>query len=130
MHVVLKNIPAGEDQIVEPGQGYELFDLGRTRIGALAQANRSHLCERADGLGDSLADGFDAGHEGGCHCTHTRDHDTELALGGLNLVAVVLAGFSFCGLLPSRHRVEASLSEFLMIAKQVCSRIADYFATS
>ena len=81
VHIVLENVPAGEDQIVEPGQREELLDLGRAGVGALAQADGSHLGERADGLGNSFAHGFDAGHKRGGYRAHARDHDPELAFG-------------------------------------------------
>ncbi len=109
VHVVLKNVPAGEDQIVEAGQGDELLDLGRARVGALAETNGCHLRDRTDGLGDSLAYGFDAGHKCGRDRAHARNHYAKFAFGGLNLAAVVFLAFRSCGLLPNRHRVEASL---------------------
>jgi len=43
-------IPAGKDQIVEPGQRNKLFDLGRTPICALAQPHRSILRQRPYGF--------------------------------------------------------------------------------
>jgi hypothetical protein len=42
------------------------------------------LGDGADGLGESLADGFDAGDEGGGDGAHADGHDSELAFGRLN----------------------------------------------
>jgi hypothetical protein len=64
-HVVGEYIPAGEAEVIELGQGDEILDQGAARICAFAQAHGSHLGKRADGLGNSLAHGFDAGDEGG-----------------------------------------------------------------
>ena len=48
VHVVLEDVPAGEDEVVQAGERKELFDLGRAAVGALAQADGAHLRERAD----------------------------------------------------------------------------------
>ena len=125
VHVVFENIPAGEDQIVEAGKRDEVFNFGRAAVGALAETDGSHLGEGADGVGDSLAYGFDACHERGGNGAHAGDHHAELALGRFDRVsgaAVIAAGqlhfdqgllqfvHSSCrGLLQLRHSVAASL---------------------
>ena len=75
-HIVGKDIPAGEAEIIELRQGDEVPDQRGARIGAFAQADGSHLGKRSDGLGDSLAHGFHAGHQGGRNRTHSGDHDS------------------------------------------------------
>ena len=74
VHVVFENVPAGEDQIIEPGERNEFLDLRRAAIGALAQTDGSHLRERADGVGDSLAHRFHARYKRRRDCAHARDH--------------------------------------------------------
>ncbi len=83
-HVVFEDVPPGEDQVVQSGQGDEFFNFRRSAIGAFAEADGSHLRERADRLGNAFADGFDTGHECGGHGTHARDHDSKLSFGRLD----------------------------------------------
>ena len=87
VHVVFENIPAGEDQIVEPGERNELLDFGRPAVGALSQTDGSHLGERADGVRDSLAHRFDARNKRRRDRAHAGDHYAQLALGRLDRVA-------------------------------------------
>ena len=75
-HVVGENVPAGEAEIIELRQGNEVLDQRAARLGALAQANGSHLGKGADWLGDPLAHGFHAGHQGGRNRPHSGDHDS------------------------------------------------------
>ena len=96
VHVVFEDVPAGEDQVVEPGERNEFLHLGRAAVGALAEADGAHLRERSDGLGEAFADRFDAGDEGRGHRAHARDHDAELAFGGLDGAVFRLRCGSFC----------------------------------
>src|SRR5207302_7233943 len=48
--VVLIDIPAAEDQIVQSGQGYEILDSRGSGIRTLAQADGGELRERAYGF--------------------------------------------------------------------------------
>ena len=50
VHVVLEDVPADEDQVVEVGEGNEILDLRRETFGSLAQADSAHLRQRANGL--------------------------------------------------------------------------------
>ena len=75
-HVFGENVPAREAEIIELGQGDEVLDQRAIAVGALAQANGCHLGKGADRLGDSLADGFHAGHQGGRNRPHSGDHDS------------------------------------------------------
>ena len=86
--VVVEDVPAGKDDIVQVGQRHEILDQRRVALGALAQANRSHLRKRADRLGQSLADRLNSGDQRSGHGAQADDHDSELALGGLNLRCV------------------------------------------
>ena len=78
--VFLEDVPAAEHQVVEPRQGHEILDFGRLALGALAKANRAHLGERTDGLGEALADGDDAGDGGGADGTEADQEDAEFTL--------------------------------------------------
>ena len=69
----------------EVGQRHKVLDQRRIVVGALAQADGAHLRERADGLGQSAADGFNAGDHGGGHGAQADDHYAQLARGGRNL---------------------------------------------
>ncbi len=108
VHVVVENVPAGEYQIVQRGQGDEFLDLRGERVGALAQPDGAHLGQRSNRLGQAFAYGFDAGHEGSGDRAHAGDHDTQLSLGRLDLAAMLLRfGFRlrlcFCVLMTRRH---------------------------
>ena len=85
IHVVVKDVPSGKYEVVEPGERHELVEFRRTTLGAFAQADGSHLRQRADGGGDSLAHGFDARDKCSGDGAHTRNHDPELAFGGGDL---------------------------------------------
>ena len=84
VHVVLENVPAGEHQIIEPGQRNEFLDFGRAAIGAFPQTDGPHLSERADGVRDSFAHRFHARYKRRSHRAHAGDHHAQLALGGLD----------------------------------------------
>ena len=45
VHVVLEDVPSGEDQIIESSERDEFLHLRRTAVGALAEAHGAHLCE-------------------------------------------------------------------------------------
>ena len=79
VEVAAEDVPAGEDEVVELGDGGEVFDEGRVVVGALAEADGAHLGDGADGLGEAAADGFYAGDEGGCDGSHSWDHDAEFS---------------------------------------------------
>ncbi len=59
--VVFEDVPAAKHHVVERGQRNEVLDERRTALGALAEPHRSHLRQRADRLGQTAADGEDAG---------------------------------------------------------------------
>src|SRR5208337_3232091 len=95
VHVVLENIPASENEIIEPGEGDELLDFGSPAVGALPQTDSSHLRKRANGVGDALGHRFHARHKSRIHRAHAVDHHAQLALGRLDhtLVPVTAAFF-------------------------------------
>src|SRR5439155_9478193 len=50
-----------------------------------------------------------AGDKSGCHGAHAGNHDSQFALGRLNLAAVFPFALCFNGLMPRRHFLAASL---------------------
>ena len=84
VEIAAEDVPAGEDEVVEWGERGEVFDQGSVGVGALAEADGAHLGEGADGLGETLADGFDTGDEGGGDGSHAGDHDSEFSGVGLD----------------------------------------------
>ena len=121
VHVVFENIPASEYQVIETRQRHEFLQFRRAAISALPQPDRSHLGERAYGLRQTFADGFDAGHERRSHRAHARKHDAQLALGRRHAAAAVVA-FNLCRcfyrrtrvLLPCRHNFRRFLMRALL----------------
>ena len=75
VEVAAEDVPAGEDDVVEIGDGGEVFDEGAAIFGALAETDVTHLRERADGLGEAAADCFYAGDECGGDGSHAGNHD-------------------------------------------------------
>src|ERR1700720_1426693 len=65
VHVVFKDVPAGEDEVVQSRQRNELLTLRWAAVGALAESDGAHLGERSNGLGQAFANGFHASHECG-----------------------------------------------------------------
>ena len=59
--------------------------LRRPSVGALAEANRAHLGQRADGLRQALADGENAGDEGRADGAEADEQNAEFALCWRNL---------------------------------------------
>ncbi len=82
--VVGDGVPCPEDEVFEVGERDEVLDQGRSVVGALAKADRTHLGDRADGLAEAAASVFDAGDEGGGNGAKADDEDAELAAGGLD----------------------------------------------
>jgi hypothetical protein len=82
--VVLEDVPAGEDHVVEFGQRHKILDQRRFVVGALAQANRPHLRQRSDRLGQSAADGLHSGDHCGGDGAQADHHHTQFARGGRN----------------------------------------------
>ena len=90
VHVVFEDVPAGEDQVVQTGQGNEFLDLGEAAFGALTEADGAHLGERADRARNTLAYGFDAGDKGRRHRAHSGDHDPQFSFGRRNIALGLL----------------------------------------
>ena len=82
--VVREDVPAGEDHVVEFGQRHKILDQRRCVVGALAQANRPHLRQRSDRLGQSAADGLDSGDHRGGDGAQADHHHSQFARGGRN----------------------------------------------
>ena len=80
--VVRNRIPGAEHDVVELGERNEILDQRRTILGALAEADRRHLRERADRLGVAAANALDAGHERRGDSAEPRRENAKLAGGG------------------------------------------------
>src|SRR5215469_7874748 len=117
--VVLKNVPSAEDQVFGVRQRYEFFDQRRTPFGALAQADRAHLCERAHRTCFVSADELDARHERGAHRAHSRRQDAQFSLRGRNFSWLFHAAPLAHDQNPYRFRPKKD-----RICKQLNSRIA------
>ena len=84
VHVVLENIPARENHILQICQGHKIPDQRGRVIGALAQPDRSHLGQRADRLGQPATHRFHARNHRGGHGAKAHHHHAQFPLGGLN----------------------------------------------
>ena len=79
--VVVEDVPAAKDDVVEAGEGNEILDQRRPAVGALAEPDGAHLGEGADRLGEVLPDGEDAGDEGRADGAEANQQNTELSVG-------------------------------------------------
>jgi hypothetical protein len=78
--VFLEDVPAAEHDVFEAGQRDEIADSRRTVVGALAEANRRHLGERPNRLGETFTDSDDAGDGGGAHRAESDQQHAEPAV--------------------------------------------------
>src|SRR6266540_3686242 len=79
--VVRKDVPGSEDEVGRLGQRHEFLDRNKSRVGALAEADLLHLCQRAEGPPEPLVDQVDAGDERRRDRSETGQEDSELPLG-------------------------------------------------
>ncbi len=84
VEVAAEDVPAGEDEVVEVGEGNEVLDERGASVGALAETDGAHLRGRADGFGEATADSFYAGDEGCSYGSHAGDHDAKFSCCGLD----------------------------------------------
>jgi hypothetical protein len=84
-----EDVPRAEDDVVEGGERDELLDEGVAVLGPLAEADRAHLREAADGVGQAALDGLDARDEGRADGPEADEQHAELALGRRDLEAVL-----------------------------------------
>ena len=84
VHIVFENVPPGEHQVVEAGEGNKFLNLGRPSFGPLPETDRAHLSERANRRSNSPAHGFHARNKGGCNRAHAGNHHPEFSLRGMN----------------------------------------------
>ena len=77
--VVLEDVPAAEHEIVERRQRHDVADLRRTALGPLAETDGAHLRQRADRLGEALANGEHAGDGRGADGAEADQQHAELA---------------------------------------------------
>ena len=79
VEVAAEDVPSGEDEVVEVGDGDEVLNERRASVGALAETDGAHLRGRADGFGEATADRFYARDEGCCYGSHAGDHDAKFS---------------------------------------------------
>ena len=82
--VVFENIPPAKHHIVEPGERDDVADLRRAAFGPLAETDRAHLRERADGFREAFANGDNAGDGRGADRSESNEQDSKLAACGSN----------------------------------------------
>ena len=70
--VVGEDVPAAEDEVLEPGERHEVLDQRGAVVRPLAEADGPHLRQAADGLGEAAPDRLDAGDERRRHRAHAR----------------------------------------------------------
>jgi hypothetical protein len=75
VEIAAEDVPAGEDEVVELGDGDEVLNERSAVIGALAEADGAHLRGGTDGFGEAAADSFYACNECGGDGSHAGDHD-------------------------------------------------------
>ena len=83
--VLGKNIPATENDVVERSERNELVHFLVAILGALAQADLTHLSVRADRLRDSALHSFNARVESRRDRAHSGGQNSELSFGGSNV---------------------------------------------
>jgi hypothetical protein len=76
-----ENVPRAEDDVVQVGERDEVFDERRAALGALAEADRPHLRQAADGLGQAFFDRLDSGDERGRNGSESDEQNAEFAFG-------------------------------------------------
>ena len=128
IHIVFKNVPAGEDQIVKLRQRDKIFNQRRAAIGALAQAYGRHLGQGTDRGGEATAHGFHASHECGGDRAHPGNHDSKFALGRGNLGDVGSAGRT--SILLCRHYVCSPLGSFNSLSSTTGALYANHLRHS
>ena len=75
VEVAAEDVPAGKDEIFKRAEAGEFLDERGVSFCALAEADSAHLGERADGFGETAADGFNACDESGGDGSHSGNHD-------------------------------------------------------
>jgi hypothetical protein len=79
--IIRKQIPAREDEIIQARERHELVDLRHAVLGALAEADRAHLRERADRYGLASAREQTTCDERRRDGTEARQENSQLAVG-------------------------------------------------
>ena len=80
--VVVEQIPPAKHDVVQPGKRQDIGDSRRTVVRALAQAQRAHLAQRSDRLGEAPADRQHAGDDGGADGAQADQQNPEFARRG------------------------------------------------
>ena len=87
--VVLEDVPAAEDEVVERGERDEIPDQGRAPVGPLAETDRAHLRERPGRRGESLANRVNTGDEGRADGAETSEQNPEAPRGRSDLAGAL-----------------------------------------
>ena len=73
----LENVPTAEDHVVEGRQRHEVPDERRAASVRLPRRLRTHLCQRADRLGETAANGEHAGDRRRADGAHTDEENAQ-----------------------------------------------------
>ncbi len=84
VHVLVVDIPAGKDDVVQLREREEFLDQRRCVIGALAQPDGAHLRHRSDRLRKSAPYCLHSCNERGRHRAHAHNHHSQFARSGRN----------------------------------------------
>src|ERR1043166_8491769 len=82
--IVIKNIPAAKDQIVKPGQGYEILNEWTIIICALAQTNGAILGQGTYRSSQTFFNQLYTRNNRGTYGSHTGEEYTQLPSGWRN----------------------------------------------
>src|SRR5437870_6263357 len=77
---IRENIPSAKNQIFQPGQLNEVFYHRYAVICALAEANRSHLCQTSDRLGNAGLDSFNTGDKCRAYRSQAYEQHAQFSL--------------------------------------------------
>src|SRR5206468_1077390 len=77
--VVVENVPSAEHEIVEARERNDLADFWRTPFRPFSQTDGTHLGQRTDRRGDSLADGEDSGNRRGADGAEADEQDAKFS---------------------------------------------------
>ena len=105
-------------------RGSEVFDERGVVVGAFAQPDGAHLREGADGLGESAADGFYSGDQGGGDGSHAHNHHSQFARGGRNRLC---SSGGLAAALLTRHLLLVLSKSNLQVGQRLSLRLAFRF---
>ncbi len=106
VHVLVIDIPAGKDDVVQLRQRHKVLDQRCGVVGPLAQPDGAHLRHRSDRLRKPAAHCLHASNQRSGHRTHPYHHDSQFALRG----RYRLRSGGVAAVLLARHLVGIPLS--------------------